>query len=380
MLPLLVAKISSQVILNSLWVRVHTGISFYTWSRLWYLCRAFDVAGTGYIELEIAAIQAFLCCSEATVYRLLLEGKQCKAFRFYRTKNGSLQIGIGSLFKVCRSLHLKSWGTTATVLLVEILDLLGIRATATATQTQRSQQQSRYAANSKLKPDYRREFGAPLPNELLGEIIGGASHKKEAGKLPPFVLHISPSRIWVSKNFVHFGTSQRNLALTLGVSECTVKRHQRVMQMDRRQLCQKKQTYMWISTAWDNEAPEYYHDRAMLKAAGTGGDQSFKVIGYKQTGDTVRFTDGVTLGSKKQSPNKWDIPAAEFGQRFFKYGSDYWMNRCNIYRETYQLTTMRASARKYRKMLTRQGLEGNSQSSTGEPSQVDGRRVQAAIT
>lgn len=369
------AKIASQIILNSLWVRVHTGISFYTWSRLWYLCRAFDVAGTGYIELEIEAIQAFLGCSVATVYRLLQEGKQSKAFRFYRTKKGSLQIGIGSLFKVCRSLHLKSWGTTATVLLVEILDLLGIRATATATQTQRSQQQSRYAANSKLKPDYRREFGAPLPNEFFGEIIGGASPKTDAGKLPPFVLHISESRIWVSKNFVHFGTSQRRLAFTLGVSERTIRRHQRVIDLDRRQLCQKKETYMWLATAWDNESPEYFHNRDMLKAAGAGSDANFKVIGYKQTDDTVKFTDGITLGSKKQSPNKWDIPASEFGQRFFKMGSDWWMNRCNIYRETYQLTTMRASARKYRKILVKQGLQGNTQASTNKQSEKNCQSV-----
>ena len=373
MLPLLSAQISSQIILNSLWVRVHTGISFYTWSRLWYLCRAFDVAGTGYIELEIEAIQAFLCCSSATVYRLLQEGKQCKAFRFYRTKNGSLQIGIGSLFKVCRSLHLRSWGTTAKVLLVEILDLLGIRATATAAQTQRSQQKSRYAANSKLKPDYRREFGAPLPNEFFEVATDGASHKTAAGKLPPFVLHLSESRIWVSKNFVHFGTSQRSLALTLGVSERTIRRHQRVKEMDRRQLCQKKETYMWISQAWDNESPEYYHDKVMLKAAGTGSDAQFKVIGYKLTDDdTVRFTDGVTLGSKKKTPNKWDIPVAEFGRRFFKMGNDYWMHRCNIYKETIELTTMRASARKYRKSLTSEGFQGNSPPSTDEQSEKNG--------
>lgn len=369
MLPLIAATITSQLITQSLTVRIHTGITHHTWSRLWYLCRAFDITGTGYIELELELVQSFLDCSQATVYRLLAEGKQDKAFRFYRTRKGTLQIGIGSLFKVCRSLNLKSWGTTATVLLVEILDLLGIRATATAAQTQRSQQRSRYAANSKLKPDYRRDFGAPLPNEFFEVATDGASHKTAAGKLPPFVLHISESRIWVSKNFVHFGTSQRSLALTLGVSERTIGRHQRVKEMDRRQLCQKKETYMWISQAWDNESPEYYHDKGMLKAAGTGSDAQFKVIGYKLTDDIVRFTDGVTLGSKKKTPNKWDIPAAEFGRRFFKMGNDYWMHRCNIYKETIELTTMRASVRKYRKMLTSEGFQGNSPPSTGEPSE-----------
>lgn len=369
MLPLIAATITSQLITQSLTVRIHTGITHHTWSRLWYLCRAFDITGTGYIELELELVQSFLDCSQATVYRLLAEGKQDKAFRFYRTKKGTLQIGIGSLFKVCASLKLRSWGAVATVPLISILDLIEIRATATAAQTQKFQQQSRYAANSKLKPDYRREFGAPYPDEFFGETSGGASHKTVAGKLPPFVLHISDSRIFVSKNFVHFGTSQKRVAFTLGVTERTIRRHQRVMEMDRRQLCQKKETYMWISKAWENESTEYYHDKNMLKAAGAGTDTNFKVIGYKQTGDTVRFTDGVPLGGKKQTPNRWNIPASEFGQRFFKMGSNWWINRCNIYREVYELTTMRASARKYRKMLTRQGIEGNSPGSTNKPSE-----------
>jgi len=357
-------------------VRVHTGIAGYEWSRLWYLCRAFDVTGTGYVELDFEAIQSFLCCSAATVYRLLQKGKQNKAFRRYRVKNGTLQIYIGGLFKVCDSLGLKSWGAVATVLLVEVLGLSELRSTATAIQTQKFQQQSRYAANAKLKPEYRREFGAPHPHELLKEYKKGSSHKTEGGLLPPYVLHLSESRIWVSKNFVHFGTSQRKVALSFGINERTIRRHQQAAGMYSRQICQKKATYMWLKTAWDNDSPEYYQNRAMLKSRGTGSDESFKIIGYKEVNGTVRFTDGVALGQKKQSANKWDIPASEFGQRFFKMGSDYWMNRCNIYEELYDLTTMRASVRKYRKMLTRQEIQANSPGSTKEQSEKNEQSVQ----
>jgi hypothetical protein len=378
LLPLLALKIHikiCRIIISALTVRVHTGITGEVWARLWYLCRAFDAAGTGYVELDLEAIQSFLCCSAATVYRLLQEGKQNKAFRRYRVKDGTLQIYLGGLFKVCDSLGLKSWGAVAEVLLVEVLGLSNLRSTATAIQTQKFQQQSRYAANAKLKPEYRREFGAPHPHELL-KVYKGSSHKTEAGPLPPYVLHLSESRIWVSKNFVHFGTSQNKVATSFDINKRTVRRHQQIAGMYSRQICQKKATYMWVKTAWDNDSPEYYQNRAMLKSRGAGSDESFKIIGYKEVNGTVRFTDGVALGQKKQSANKWDIPTSEFGQRFFKMGSDYWMNRCNIYEELHELTTMRASARKYRKMLTRQGIQANSQGSTKEPSEKNERGVQ----
>lgn len=372
MLPLLLAKVTSRIILNALTIRVHTGIAGYTWSRLWYLCRAFDIVGTGYVELDIEAVQSFLNCSQATVYRLLAEGKQNKAFRFYRLRANTLQIGLGSLFKVCNSLGLNSWGAVAKVLLIEILDLSGLRSTATAINTQKFQQQSRYAANSKLKPDYRRNFGAPYPHELLQEVIKGSdSHKTEAGKLPPFVLHISKSRIFVSGNFVHFGASQQKIAFEQGRHKRTIRRHQRAAGLRGKQICQKRETYMWVVKAWENEAPEYYHNKAQLKACGTGSDSKFRIIGYTQTDDIVRFTDGTNLGSKSKSPNRFNIPASEFGNRFFQMGNDFWINRCNIYEELHDLTTMRASKRKYRKMLTRQGIEAKLPDSTNKQSEVD---------
>jgi hypothetical protein len=358
-LSLALASAKAKIILGIFTVRVHTRVSRYPWARLWYLCRGLDVAGKGWITLPLPVVQSFLDCSDKSAYRWLQQGQKVGAFRKYRVRAGVLTIWLGSLFVVCRQLNLRYWGAVSRVPMADALSLIGLRASATGIVTQKFQQKSRYAANHKLKPEYRKLYGAPDPNELFGDIGGQSSHKKEAGQLPPCVLHISDKRIWASKSFTHFGASQHSISCELGIHKRTVRRHQRLIDMERRQLCQKRRVYSWIKQAWENDSPEYYLDKVMLNAIDTGSDTQFKHIGYTQFSEKVAFTDGVPMGARKQTPNKWDIPKAEFGQRFFKMGDDTWINRCNIYRETYQLTTMRAARNKYRQKLANQGLESN---------------------
>jgi hypothetical protein len=355
-LPLLAASITAKIVLNSLTVRIHTGISGNTWTRLWYLCRALD-DGTGHIKVPMELLQTFLEVNQTSIYRWLAEGKKLGAFRHYKVRTG--EIWLGSLFVVSRNLNLKVWGFTAIVPLCKILTLSGMRATTTAVVTEKLQQRSRYAASTQLKPKFREFYPVAHPSELFGETKGQSSHKTEAGQLPICVLHVSDTRIWVSKGFTHFGTSQHAVSLELGIHPRTVRRHQGLVGMERRQLCQKKSSYNWIKRAWEHETEEYYLDKIMLKATGTGSDAGASCIGYSQIGDKVRFTDGIPLGAKKRTPNSYDIPAAEFGQRFFKMGDDTWINRCNIYQETHKLTTMRAAKRKYRQTLAKQGIEAN---------------------
>ena len=101
-------------------VRIHSRIARNPWARLWYLCRGLDKDGSGWIELPLCVVAAFLNCDEKTVYRYLRDGKQAWAFRKYRVKKGMLRVYLGSLFKVCWKLNLRKWGVVGEVPLSEV--------------------------------------------------------------------------------------------------------------------------------------------------------------------------------------------------------------------------------------------------------------------
>lgn len=344
-LPLLTSVIAADILINCLPVRVHTRISRYPWARLWFLCRAMDGDGTGRIVLPFTVAQSFLSCSEKSIYRWLQQGKKVGAFRRYSPKTG--EIWLGSMFNVCRSLNLKYWGAVGVCSLSQVLSLRQMRAMTTAIVTQKFQQKSRYAANSKLKPEHRKLYGSPHPNELFGS-KEQSSPKLAVGQLP-FVLHISEKRVFVSKNFVHFGTSQNAISCELGIHTRTVRRHQQFLGLDKRQICQHKREYGWVKTSWEHDSKEYWATDSTKQTH----------IGYQASAEAIAFFDGIPLGAKKQQPNSYQIPAGEFDGRFFKMGNKVWMNRCNIYREDFTLTTMAAARRKYRHKLSQCQISEN---------------------
>lgn len=327
----LTRKLQTEIILGTYTARVHTRISRYPWARLWYLCRALDSDGSGHLVLPLPVIQTFLGCSIKSVYRWRQQAKKVGAFRSFNIKTG--EIWLGSMFTVCHNMNLKYWGAVGVATLGQVLTQL--RSLTTGIITQKFQQRSRYAANSQLKPEYRKSYGAPHPNELIKD-NGQSSLKSAAGEVP-CVLHISSSRVFVSKNFTHYGTSQQAISCELGVHTRTVRRHQRALGMHRRQLCQTKIEYHQLNHAWENDAPECW------AFTGTKTD-----IGYQVLGDAIAFSDGIPLGAKKKRVNSYRIRADEFDGRFFKVGGKVFMNRCNLYREDLTLAAMTAARRKYR--------------------------------
>lgn len=333
-LSLFTTKLQVEIILGTYAVRVHTRISREPWARLWYLCRALDSDGSGHLVLPLPVVQAFLDCSEKSVYRWVAQAKKVGAFRTYKVKTG--EIWLGSMFTVCRNMNLRYWGAVGVVPLGQVLTQL--RSLTTGIVTQKFQQRSRYAANSKLKPNYRSSYGAPHPNELLKD-IGQSSPKSAAGEVP-CVLHISSSRVFVSKNFIHYGTSQHAISCELGIHTRTVRRHQRALGMHRRQLCQTKIEYHQLNHALEHNAPECW--------AFTGTKTE---VGYQVMGDAVAFSDGIPLGAKKKRVNSYQIDADGFNSRFFKVGDKIFMNRCNLYREVFNLAAMTAARRKYRSRI-----------------------------
>jgi len=326
-------KAQTEIILGTYKVRIHTRISREPWAGLWYLCRAIDADGSGYIKLPLEVVQTFLDCSDKSIYRWLQQGKKLEAFRYYKVKAGVLTVYLGSLFQVCYKLNLRVWGAVAVVPLWQVLN--DLRSLTTGIVTQKFQQKSRYAVNRLLKPEYRRLYGSPHPNELVKD-TRQPSLKSAEGKVPR-VLHTSSSRIFVSKNFTSFGTSQKAIGWELGIHPRTVRRHQKQLGMHRRQLCQAKQEYHQLKAALDHNAPECW------AFTGTKTD-----IGYQSLGEQVMFSDGIALGMKKQQPNTYQINQVGFEGRFFKVGDKVFMSRCNVYREQFTLTTMAAARRKFR--------------------------------
>lgn len=333
----------SEIILATFTVRVYTAVGGYSWARLWYLLRWLNSTGSGRITVEIELLEIFLGCSRQSLRRWLSEGKKCGAFRYGIERKGFLHIYLGSLTSICIKTNVRDWGAVAVVPIAEVLSgLLELRQIATGATTQYLQQRSRYAANVKLKPDHRKIYGAPHPNEIFRDNM--TCSKSEGGQ--HFILFISEKRLFVSKGFVAYGASQHSIALKLGTSPRTVQRHHASLGSDRRQLCQTKSEYSWCKRAFEMEAPEYI----ALNDSMTSSD-----VGYSWEGDTVHFMDGKPVGAKTGiGSNRFDIPAGEFNRRMFKVGKKqprYFLAKCNIYRETFTLTTTRALRSKFKRQL-----------------------------
>lgn len=294
------------------------------------------MAGKGVLSIEIDVITSLLGCHEKSVYRWLQSGRKARAFRRYQVRRGILKVWLGSLFKVCYQLNLKNWGAVGYVPVTAIGS--SIRPLTTGIAIQRLQQGSRYKANQQLKPDYRREYGAPRPNELLKN--QESSLKPAPGQIP-CVLHVSSKKIFVSKNFIHYGVSQKSVSWNLGIHPRTVQRHVIALDLDHKQICQKKADYSQLAYGLKHEAPEYW---------GFQRNQSTN-IGYRTLGDTVEFSDGFPLGRKKATANVYNIPKVDFINRIFKMGRDWWLARCNVYAETFTLTTMHAARKDYKQQL-----------------------------
>lgn len=340
MLQLLFLTIQANLLTEVFTVRIHSRIARNPWARLWYLLRGIDKDGSGNVAIAISAATTMLDCSEKTIYRWLQQGKRVGAFRKYRVKNGMLHVYLGGLFKVCWKLNLKQWGVVSECPLSEVNS--HIRALTTGIVTQKLQEKSRYAVNKRLSKNYRKQFETPHANELL-KIDKQPSLKSAVGKIP-YLIHKSSKRLFVSRNFICYGTNQDSISTELLIHVSTVQRHHNALNLERRQLCQKKGEYSQIKLALDNDADEFY-------AIDPQGSGEYTQISYKDFGDTVKFSDGVTMGQKKKIPNVHQTNSEAFQRRFFTTGKKYkttWLAKCNIYREDFELTTMRAARRKFK--------------------------------
>ncbi len=340
-------------ILQRFTVRIHSGLieKGRPWLKLWYLLRGLDIQGSGFAKLPMRLVCQLLASSSVTVRQWLREGKAAGAFRFWRCQRQELRVALGGLHQLCLKLDLglPGWGTTAEVPLHQIGEL---RALATGAVAQRRQQRSRFAAWRALPTKARKQYKLPQPQDFFspgatphnsGLKLKSQSAQLQEGEQRPShdnataggircLLHIGRKRIFVSKGFNPFGTSQEGIAWERNYCDRTVQRHIDRIQLPHRQLVQSKRAYGHLQEAmrWDcpSIAPEPGISLSKLRGRNI----------LSETSGTV----GVNPYSQEVTP-----------ERFFKYGHRDWMYRCNIYKPEFKLCTMRRSILNYKRLLTK---------------------------
>lgn len=325
-------------LMKSLCVRVHSAIATHNaWTRLWYVCRAFDLEGSGRVRLPAETVRQILKVSKSNLYQWLREGKRAGAFRHYSIKAQELHVVMGGLQKLAAALKLDDWNAVAAVPLHQILQLLDLRATATAVTTQRCQQRSRTAARRSLNKRERKFYQIPTADEILEE---GRRHslKPEKGSIP-CLLWVGRKLIFVSRSFIPFGTSQQTIAAKVRRSDRTVRRHQARLNIEKRQLCQTKKSYRYVLGGMqygvgvpDSEPGIYYladgHQRGTL---------------YEPNGNTR---------SKRAGGHQVHMG------RFFLYRGECWIRRCNLYGSlNYSLCSMKATHKQYKILMAQGGSQ-----------------------
>lgn len=374
MLPILLLpyRYLSQVILQRFTVRIHSGLieKGRPWLKLWYLLRGLDFQGSGFAKISLNQVCQLLRCSSATVRQWLREGKAAGAFRFWRcTQQQGLRVALGGLHQLCKKLGLMNiekpsreqqmwvsglrraltaWGAVAEIPLFQIHQL---RPLATAAAAQKLQQRSRHAAWQSLPEEVRENWNLPEPEEFFRP--GATPHSKglklkasqsaspvEEEQRPSddtacggirCLIHIGTKRIFVSKGFVPFGTSQKSIAWERNYCDRTIQRHLAQINLPHKQLVQSKEAYKHLRRAlqWDSPgiAPE-------------PGISLSRLL----DGRNVLSEISGTVGDK---PYTQEIKA----ERFFRYGDRDWIYRTNLYKPELQLRTTRASIRNYRRLL-----------------------------
>lgn len=317
----------SKIILKPFTVRVHTGLARKPWARLWYLSRGFDSSGRGIVDLPAEVLCQILSVSKPTLYEWLRDGKKAGAFRRYQFKQNCCRIWLGSLHKLCKSLGLDSWGATATVSLLGINQL---REFATVAVTADLQDKSHFAARRNLKKGERPFFTPPSADTILAQ--AKVSSQEPAQGQVPFLLWVGQSKAFVSKGFVPFGASQRSIAISLGISERTVRRHQGLLGLERRQMVQAKAAYQLIDAGIEWEAERCYAEPDIY---------------YQQFGNEIRLFEPNGITSSRQEAG--NLISRE---RLFRYAGKTWIYRCNLYGVAHiELTSMRASRREFQVYL-----------------------------
>ena len=214
-------------------LKIHGKIARKPFGGLWYLCRGVDPQGTGKVEILVPEALTFLNTSDTTFYRWLKDGKEAGAFREYKSigKN-KIRIFLGSKEAVCKKLGITDWQSTTEIPLWQLFNnpdlplwkFLGIepnkltlRQQVTLFQTYWMQKRSIEAAVEAEKKEVqeKRKRRKPCLRKFSG-VNGKPTSQSSAGRDIRFL-----------RNKLPIGASQKGIGDSLGITEQTVKEHQR---------------------------------------------------------------------------------------------------------------------------------------------------------
>lgn len=369
-------------------VRLHSRVleKGFSWARLWYVLRALDIDGAGYVTIEKEFLTCLLNAGSSTIYQWLREGKKAGAFRWYEYQQGTLRVALGGLFAISKAQGwevkeenpdysrgdkrkfsrkgINAWGVTVEVTLAEIfLSLAELRAYATAAVTQRKQQLARYAAWRNLPKSARCKKDAqgkttslhlPQPSDFFESEKNRPSHDSDKGGIP-FLLAIGKRWISVSKGFVPYGASLPAIAQERGYKcDRTVQRHLKLVGMEAKQVIQSKAAYGAIKEAirWDSPSIAPEPDISV----------SWSRSGYTMTEPAGRHGNPYQF---KLNP-----------ERLFTHKDRPYIYRCNLYNPTLKLCRMSAARREFSERTTTQSRRGG----VTECSEVDNLRILGGAT
>lgn len=303
-------------------IRIHQAIALrHPAAGLWYVCRALDTNGTGRVNLFAEQWQ-LLKVSKSTIYRWLREGHALGLFRNYWWEGERLSISLGALSKACLKSGMKSWGAAAVVSLGEMIG--NLRSLASAISVHDLQEKSRFAAKTALNGLERKFFKIPTATEILN-----LTSQNMASGVVPGLIHNGAGKVFVGRSFIPFGVSQERVCEDLnaeetscGVCPRTLRNHLKYQGIERRQLVQAKPEYRVIGNA----------------------------IAFGAAGDLIHLEETNGNTSAKRPGGHWLNP-----ERFFRYLGADWLYRCNLYALAHELSSMKYSRRKYKKLLKEPG-------------------------
>lgn len=297
-------------------IKCHTEILKFPWARLWYLCRLADRQGQGIVNLSWRSLKEVLNCAASTLWHWLWTGKKDKAFRDYKKSGDRLTVYLGAKKQICAANDLDSWGETAYVNFDELTSLTAARSQRAAIATQKAQLASYRATERALDKDERKQYKIATIEQLFSKTT---SLCRAGVRETNFLLKVSDRHFFVSKGFLCYGASQEKVALSLGVSDRTLRRH--LEPVERRQIVQTKYEYSRL-----------YEEN--LFTGGGGINEAYTI--EDRAGHSSRVNRLVVC------------PA-----RFFKCMDKIWLAKNNLYNLNYQLVKERTQRQKYKQFLSK---------------------------
>lgn len=312
-------------------VRVHQNLLIkYPCAKLWYLGQAFDLMGSGKVELGYAEL-CLLKESLSTTYRWLKEGVRLGFFRSYRSENGVFTIYLGGLIPVCLTNNIDDWGAVGTVELTEVLK--GRKTTGAKLATQDAQNRSRYAAKNSMKSRERKHNNL-MPVDDIFALASGSSPTllvNRGGNSAAGVISVGGGQIKVDESFTPFGASQDSISADLGRHPTTLRSY--LKDVNRLQIVQTKPEYQELNLALSHEAGQWQ-----------SGDMAYFEVDDKTI--TLYERNGRSSASK---PGGHRIEKG----RFFEDSGQVFLRRCNLYQIDLHLESMRYTRSKYKGLLKR---------------------------